>query len=116
MAPYEIQEAIVISISYSENDLPQVSRTRDYSPNEKLGYSKLAKNHSGGADKYTTFIADELLPFTKKNTKLNNPKQYLLVTHLVDYWGLIFSSNSPCYLVITSSVAHHCGMTIKLCF
>ena len=78
MAPHEIQEAIVIGISYSENDLPQVSRTRDYtpthSPNEKLGHSKLAKNHSGGADKYTIFIADELLPFIKKKYKIEQSK------------------------------------------
>jgi len=78
MGEHEIQDAIVVGISYSGGDSPQISRTRDYtpthSPNERLGHSKKAKRESGGAEKYVEFLANKVLPHMQGKYRVNQSK------------------------------------------
>ncbi|WP_232056468.1 alpha/beta hydrolase [Pseudoalteromonas sp. A25] len=74
----DIEDVILVGISYSIGDDPLISRTRDYTPTyapkETNGHSLEAQKHSGKAKQYMHFIAEEVLPLLNKNYRINNNK------------------------------------------
>ena len=62
-----VEEFIIVGISYSKGDKPTISRTRDYtptfSPNEPRGHSKESRLASGKADDFVTFIKNDIFLF-----------------------------------------------------
>lgn len=74
-----IEEPIIVGVSYDTNTSWKVSRTRDYtptySPNEENSHSDEARKHSGGADDYRLFIENELLPYLRKEFRINTQKE-----------------------------------------
>lgn len=102
-----IEEPIIVGISYDKKTSWQIARTRDYTPtkslNEKNRHSDEARKHSGGAENYLLFIEKELLPFLRKNYRIDTQKEiyagnsfgglfggFVLKTkpHLFDYYIL----------------------------
>lgn len=74
-----LEEALLVGVSYSKGDSSGVSRTRDYtpshSPNERSGHSQAAREVSGGADRYTQFLANEVIPYLNKHYRINLDKK-----------------------------------------
>ena len=100
-----VEEFILIGISYSKGDKGSTSRTRDYTPtyapNEPRGHSKEAKMASGKADDFIAFIKDDVFGFLEKTYRVDMGKKvfaghsfggllasYMLVTtpDLFDYY------------------------------
>ncbi|MEW7280418.1 alpha/beta hydrolase-fold protein [Aquimarina sp. 2201CG1-2-11] len=100
-----VEEFILIGISYSKGEKNTTSRTRDYtptySPNEPRGHSKEARLASGKADNFVAFIKNDVFKFLKKTYKVDMTKKvfaghsfggllasYMLVTtpDLFDYY------------------------------
>ena len=71
----ELEEFILVGISYSHGDDAAVSRTRDYtptnSPNEPRGHSEESRLASGGADNYITFIQNDVIPYLQKKFRVD---------------------------------------------
>lgn len=67
MGGRDIEDVILVGVSYSDGVSPQISRTRDYTPtyapDEAGGHSVEAQKHSGKADAYIAFIENDVLPF-----------------------------------------------------
>jgi predicted alpha/beta superfamily hydrolase len=70
-----IEQFIVVGVSFSIGDDKGVSKTRDYtptfSPNEKQGFSKESKMASGHANKFATFLKEDVLPFVAKKYRMD---------------------------------------------
>ncbi len=100
-----VEEFILIGISYSKGEKNTISRTRDYtptySPNEPRGHSKESRLASGKADNFVAFIKNDVFGFLKKTYKVDMSKKafaghsfggllasYMLVTtpDLFDYY------------------------------
>lgn len=90
MGDRDVQEAIVVGISYSAGDDVGVSRTRDYTPTyapkETSSHSDEARQQSGQADKYIKFIAEEVLPLVIKSYRIDENKK-IFVGH--SFGGLL---------------------------
>ena len=78
----DMQEAILVGISYSQGDAPGTSRTRDYTPtfapDETSYHSIEAKQVSGQAHDYIAFIEQDLLPFLEKNYRVDMQNKVLV--------------------------------------
>lgn len=70
MGGRDIEELIIVGISYSKGSSAQISRTRDYTPtyapDEKGAHSSEAQKHSGKARQYIQFIEEEVFPLLSK--------------------------------------------------
>lgn len=90
MAGADIQDAIVVGVSYSKGDDAGVSRTRDYtptnSPDEPNGHSAESRRHSGHSYEYMTFLAEEILPFIAGNYRIDSSRE-IFVGH--SFGGLL---------------------------
>ncbi|MBB1269940.1 alpha/beta hydrolase [Shewanella sp. SR44-3] len=90
MAGRDIEDVIIIGISYSKGHNPLLSRTRDYTPtyapNEKRGHSLEVQKYSGKASQYINFIADEVLPLISQTYRVREDKK-VFVGH--SYGGLL---------------------------
>ncbi|MCO1335594.1 alpha/beta hydrolase-fold protein [Microbulbifer sp. OS29] len=90
MAGRDIEDVIIVGISYSKGHNLLISRTRDYTPtfapNEKRGHSQEAQKHSGKARQYISFISDEVLPLISKAYRIRQDKK-IFVGH--SYGGLL---------------------------
>lgn len=75
MGGRDIEEVIVVGVSYSKNTTSEVSRTRDYTPtyapNEKGAHSQEAQKQSGRASEYLEFLEKEALPLLSKKYRIN---------------------------------------------
>lgn len=95
MADRDIEDVIIVGISYSKGHNPLLSRTRDYTPsyapNEKHGHSLEVQKHSGKASQYISFFQKMFYRSLEKPTVLNRIKKYLSAIHMVDCYGLTFS-------------------------
>lgn len=93
-----VEEFITVGISYSKEDKPTVSRTRDYtptySPNEPRGHSKEARLASGKADNFISFIKNDIFPFLEENYRIDNSKK-VFAGH--SFGGLLAS-----YILVTT--------------
>ena len=93
-----VEEFITVGISYSKEDKPTVSRTRDYtptySPNEPRGHSNEARLASGKADNFISFIKNDIFPFLEKNYRIDNSKK-VFAGH--SFGGLLAS-----YMLVTT--------------
>lgn len=92
------EEFITVGISYSKEDTPEVSRTRDYtptnSPNEPRGHSKESRLASGKADDFIAFIKNDVFPFLEKTYMVNMSKKV--------FAGHSFSGLLAGYILVTS--------------
>lgn len=74
-----VEEFIIVAISYSKGDEPTISRTRDYtptfSPNEARGHSKESRLASGKADEFIAFIKNDLFPFLEDTYRIDKSKK-----------------------------------------
>ncbi|TMP40135.1 esterase [Pseudoalteromonas citrea] len=86
----DIEEVILVGISYAHDEDPLISRTRDYTPtfvpNYKWGHSDEAQAQSGQSLKYIHFIKHDVLPLVEKTYRIN-PKKRIFVGH--SYGGLL---------------------------
>ncbi|MFD0991646.1 alpha/beta hydrolase [Tenacibaculum geojense] len=93
-----VEEFITVGISYSKDDKPTVSRTRDYtptySPNELRGHSKESKLASGKADDFISFIKNDMFPFLEETYRIDNSKK-VFAGH--SFGGLLAS-----YMLVTT--------------
>lgn len=90
MAGRDIEDVIIVGISYSKGHSPLLSRTRDYTPtyapNEKRGHSLEVQKYSGKANQYISFISDEVLPLISQTYRIRQDKK-IFVGH--SYGGLL---------------------------
>lgn len=89
MAGRDIEDVILVGISYSKGDNPLISRTRDYTPSyaphETRGHPN-AQHYSGKASQYIRFISEEVLPLIRQTYRINE-EQKIFVGH--SYGGLL---------------------------
>jgi predicted alpha/beta superfamily hydrolase len=90
MAGRDIEDMIIVGISYSKGENPVISRSRDYTPtyapNEKRAHSSEAQQHSGKAQQYISFISDQVLPLISQKYRIQQDKK-IFVGH--SYGGLL---------------------------
>ncbi|AOT06411.1 alpha/beta hydrolase [Pseudoalteromonas luteoviolacea] len=86
----DIEEVIVVGISYSQGTNPLLSRTRDYTPtfapDETGGHSKEAQQVSGQANRYVKFIDKQVLPLIIRSFRVDESRK-TFVGH--SYGGLL---------------------------
>ncbi|MDQ2077991.1 alpha/beta hydrolase, partial [Marinimicrobium sp. ABcell2] len=74
MAGKEIEDLILVGMSYSKDVSPEISRTRDFTPthapNERGAHSLEAQAHSGAADEYIRFLGDQVIPLLSKEYRI----------------------------------------------
>jgi len=87
----KIDDLIIVGMSYSKEERWDISRTRDYtpthSPEEKIGFSKEAKEASGGAKMYLEFINKELFHFIDKKYRTDSSKRIFAGHSFGGLWG-----------------------------
>jgi predicted alpha/beta superfamily hydrolase len=76
-----LQEFILIGLSYSKGDAPVYSRNRDYTPTDinakNTKVNEKAEGEYGQAEQYRKFIAEEVFPFIEKHYRTDmNRKIY----------------------------------------
>jgi uncharacterized protein len=90
MAGRDIEDVIIVGISYSKGHNPLLSRTRDYTPTyapkENRGHSLEVQKFSGKASQYINFISDEVLPLISQTYRIK-PDKKIFVGH--SYGGLL---------------------------
>lgn len=93
-----IPELIIVGITWGgTNANPDILRTRDYTPTKETRYAL-----SGGADKFLSFMKEELFPFIQTNYRADSVKRtmvgcslgglitlYALLTHTDMFTGYI---------------------------
>ncbi|TPN82764.1 alpha/beta hydrolase [Aquimarina algicola] len=93
-----VEEFITVGISYSKDDKPTVSRTRDYtptySPNEPRGHSKESRLASGKADDFISFIKNDIFPFLEEMYRIDNSKKV--------FAGQSFGGLLASYMLVTT--------------
>ncbi|ESP91977.1 MULTISPECIES: alpha/beta hydrolase [Pseudoalteromonas] len=86
----DIEEVILVGISYSKGTNPLFSRTRDYTPTfapkETQGHSKAAQQVSGQANNYVKFIDSQVLPLIASQFRVDKTRK-TFVGH--SYGGLL---------------------------
>ncbi|KZN58798.1 hypothetical protein N473_26325 [Pseudoalteromonas luteoviolacea CPMOR-1] len=86
----DIEEVIVVGISYSHGTDPLLSRTRDYTPtfapHETGGHSKAAQQVSGQAGSYVKFIDNQVIPLMIRSFRVDKSRK-TFVGH--SYGGLL---------------------------
>ncbi|MBQ4840122.1 MULTISPECIES: alpha/beta hydrolase [Pseudoalteromonas] len=86
----DIEEVILVGISYSKGTNPLFSRTRDYTPTfapkETQGHSKAAQQVSGQANNYVKFIDNQVLPLIASQFRVDKTRK-TFVGH--SYGGLL---------------------------
>ncbi|KZN56255.1 alpha/beta hydrolase [Pseudoalteromonas luteoviolacea] len=86
----DIEEVVVVGISYSKGTNPLISRTRDYTPTfapeETMGHSREAQQVSGQANSYVKFIETQVLPLVISQYRIDSSRK-TFVGH--SYGGLL---------------------------
>lgn len=76
MAGKDIDDLILVGMSYSKGVSPEISRTRDFTPthapNERGAHSLEAQAHSGAAREYIRFLGDQVIPLLSENYRIKN--------------------------------------------
>lgn len=82
MAGKEIDDLILVGISYSKDVSPEISRTRDFTPthapNERGAHSLEAQAHSGAANEYIRFLGDEVIPLLSSKYRIKNSNKIFI--------------------------------------
>ena len=112
-----IEEPIIVGISYDKKTDWKISRTRDYTPTkslkEKNRHSDEARKYSGGAKDYLLFIEKELMPFLRKNYRINSQKEIYAGNSFGGLFGGFVLKTKPhtfdYYLLSDSSFWYHNG-------
>jgi predicted alpha/beta superfamily hydrolase len=93
-----VEEYILIGISYSKGEKSTISRTRDYtptySPNELRGHSKESRLASGKADDFVAFIKNDVFLFLENTYRVDMTKK-VFAGH--SFGGLLAS-----YMLVTT--------------
>ncbi len=75
MGGRDIEDVILVGISYAKDISPQISRTRDftptYAPNEKGAHSIEAQKYSGKALDYIAFMEQDVIPLVAGIYRVN---------------------------------------------
>lgn len=99
MAGKEIENIILVGMSYSKGVSPKVSRTRDftptYAPNETGAHSLDAQKYSGNAKEYIQFIEQQVLPIISKKYRINQSNKIFI--------GHSFGGLLGAYILLTNS-------------
>jgi predicted alpha/beta superfamily hydrolase len=84
MGGRDIEDLILVGISYAKGSSAQISRTRDYTPtyapDEKGAHSLEAQRYSGKAKQYIEFIEKEVFPLIKHKYRIDE-KNKIFVGH-----------------------------------
>jgi len=82
MGGRDIEDLILVGISYSKDTPPQISRTRDYTPtyapNEMGAHSPEAQKHSGKASQYIQFMEKELIPMITAKYRIDESNKIFI--------------------------------------
>jgi len=82
MAGRQIEDVILVGMSYSKDVTPKISRTRDftptYAPNETGAHSLEAQKYSGNAKEYMEFIERQVLPLLSQKYRINKNKKIFI--------------------------------------
>jgi len=65
----DLQDFILVGLSYADGDSPQVSRNRDYTPSARRDKSGDSTAVYGQAEAYRRFIAEEVFPYVGKTLR-----------------------------------------------
>lgn len=65
----DLQDFILVGLSYADGDSPQVSRNRDYTPTARRNRSEDSASVYGQAEAYRRFIAEEVFPYVEKTLR-----------------------------------------------
>ncbi|WP_350293972.1 alpha/beta hydrolase-fold protein [uncultured Croceitalea sp.] len=117
-----INEIIIVGISYAKGEHFGISRTRDYtptySPNESNGYSKEARLSSGQADSFIMFMKNELIPYLDSNYSLDMNKKvfagHSLGGLLANYIVLSYPETFDYYISGSPSFWYHNKSIFKI--
>ncbi|MDR7121057.1 alpha/beta hydrolase-fold protein [Rheinheimera soli] len=86
-----IEDFIIVGLSYAKEDNPTDSRSLDYTPTNVLANGKKRSKHLtakayGGAALYAEYLRQQVIPFVLNNYQID-PKRKLFVGH--SYGGLL---------------------------
>ena len=86
-----IEDFVIVGLSYAKEDNPTDSRSLDYTPTDILAQSKKRSKHLtakayGGAALYADYLRQQVVPFVLKQYQVD-PKRKLFVGH--SYGGLL---------------------------
>ena len=86
-----IEDFIIVGLSYAKEDNPTDSRSLDYTPTNVLAKAKKTAKHLtakayGGAALYAEYLRQQVIPFVLNNYQVD-PKRKLFVGH--SYGGLL---------------------------
>ena len=86
-----IEDFVIVGLSYAKEDNPTDSRSLDYTPTDILAKGKKRSKHLtakayGGAALYAQYLRQQVIPFVLNNYKVD-PKRKLFVGH--SYGGLL---------------------------
>ncbi|MDF3125249.1 alpha/beta hydrolase-fold protein [Rheinheimera sp. 1928-s] len=86
-----IEDFVIVGLSYAKEDNPTDSRSLDYTPTNILANSKKRSKHLtakayGGAALYAEYLRQQVIPFVLNHYQVN-PKRKLFVGH--SYGGLL---------------------------
>ncbi|TKB43043.1 alpha/beta hydrolase [Thalassotalea mangrovi] len=87
----EMEEAIIVAISYSKGSRGASSRIRDYTPSKAPGW----KLPTGNADGHARFIRDVLFPFIETNYRVSTSQRTFVGNSLGGLFGAFILFNYP---------------------
>lgn len=110
-----IEEPIIVGISYDKKTSWDISRARDYtpthSPNEEQRHSDAARLNSGGAADYLLLIENELLPYLRKEFRIDSQREIYAGHSFGALWGGFVLKTTPetfdHYILSDPSIWYH---------
>ncbi len=75
----QLPELLLVAIAYDGPPNYRLHRTRDYTPTKSLagGYGPEYQQHSGGGEKFRSFLREELLPFIASNYRATHERTFV---------------------------------------
>lgn len=75
----QMPELLLVAIAYDGSPNYRLHRTRDYTPTKSLagGYGPEYQKHSGGGEKFRSFIQGELFPFIATNYRVTEARTFV---------------------------------------
>ncbi|MBA2650731.1 MAG: alpha/beta hydrolase [Tatlockia sp.] len=114
-----IKESILVGLAYSNSKEYKKNRTRDYTPSyvPSGGYGSEYQKYSGGAEKFYQFIHKELIPYLRKNYRVQNNSTF--VGHSFGgLFGVYLLINHPHlfnnYIIVSPSLWYDNNFLLKM--
>ena len=86
----KFEGVILVGMSFAQGEKPMASRTRDLTPTVAEGWN----NETGGAEKYLSFLRDEVFPFVETSYRADAERRVLS--------GLSFGGLFGVYVLVTA--------------